>query len=151
MMLVDTKTKRFVLSLLRKHNIMTIATIRPDGYPQATTVEYVNDGLTLYFACDRDSQKVANLKKNKKVSLTIDHEYAAWDRIQGLSMGAVAAVLTKADEIARARNLLIKKFPEMAQMSEEDLAATALVRVTPKVVSVIDYTRGFGHTDLVRV
>lgn len=129
---------------------MTIATVRPDGFPQATTVTFANDGLTIYFMCDRDSQKVANLKKNKKVSLTIDHE-APWNRIQGLSMGALAQVLTRPDEIARARNLLGKKFPEMGQMSEEDLAQSALVKVTPRVVSVIDYTRGFGHTDLVRV
>jgi hypothetical protein len=39
----------------------------------------------------------------------------------------------------------------MADMSEEDLAATAVVKVTPKVVSVIDYTKGFGHSDLVKV
>ncbi len=60
--LVDTKTKRLVLSLLREHNIMTIATVRPDGYPQATTVAFANDGTNIYFACDRDCQKVANLK-----------------------------------------------------------------------------------------
>ena len=27
---------------------MTIATLRPDGWPQATTVGYVSEGLTLY-------------------------------------------------------------------------------------------------------
>ena len=26
-----------------------------------------------------------------------------------------------------------------------------LYRVTPSVISVLDYTKGFGHTDLVRV
>ena len=35
---------------------MTVATNRPDGWPQATTVGYVNDGLTLYFLCDPESQ-----------------------------------------------------------------------------------------------
>jgi hypothetical protein len=28
---------------------MTIATLRADGWPQATTVGYVTEGLTLYF------------------------------------------------------------------------------------------------------
>jgi hypothetical protein len=29
-------------------------------------------------------------------------------------------------------------------------AGTAFVKVTPKVISVLDYSKGFGHTDLVR-
>jgi hypothetical protein len=36
------------------------------------------------------------------------------------------------------------------KISKEDLAATAFVKVTPKVISVLDYSKGFGHTDLVR-
>jgi hypothetical protein len=40
---------------------MGIATIRPDGWPQTTTVGYANAGLTLYFLCAKDSQKAASL------------------------------------------------------------------------------------------
>jgi hypothetical protein len=43
---MDDTVKRRILSLLDEH---TLATLRPDGWPQATTVGYVNDGLTLYF------------------------------------------------------------------------------------------------------
>ena len=46
-----------ILTLLDQHRIMTVATLRPDGWPQATTIGYVNDGLTLYFLCGLDSQK----------------------------------------------------------------------------------------------
>jgi hypothetical protein len=35
--------------MLDQHRIMTVATLRPDGWPQATTVGYVNDGLTSIF------------------------------------------------------------------------------------------------------
>jgi len=42
---------------------MTLATLRPDGWPQATTVGYVNDGLTLYFLCGLDSQEPANIAR----------------------------------------------------------------------------------------
>lgn len=40
-----------ILAILDGANDMTPATIRPDGYPQATTVSYTHDGLTLYFGC----------------------------------------------------------------------------------------------------
>ena len=45
-----------ILAVLSGANDMTIATIRGDGYPQATTVSYANDDLTLYFGCGSDSQ-----------------------------------------------------------------------------------------------
>ena len=38
-----------ILSILNAADEMTVATIRPDGYPQATTVNYVSDGFAIYF------------------------------------------------------------------------------------------------------
>jgi hypothetical protein len=44
---MEDDIKRKILALLDQHRIMTVATLRPDGWPQATTVGYVNEGLTL--------------------------------------------------------------------------------------------------------
>jgi nitroimidazol reductase NimA-like FMN-containing flavoprotein (pyridoxamine 5'-phosphate oxidase superfamily) len=142
--------QKFILKQLKQHNIMRLATTRADGFPQATTVGYANDGLDLYFCCDRVSQKVRNLRRSAKVSLTIDHDTKNWAHIKGLSMGARAQVLSRPGEVTRAFELLARKFPQMRKISKEDLAATAFVKVTPKVISVLDYSKGFGHTDLVR-
>ena len=142
--------QKLILKQLKQHNIMSLATVRADGYPQTTTVGYANDGLDLYFCCDRVSQKVRNLKRSPKVSLTIDHDTKQWSRIKGLSMGARARVLSKPGDVSRAFRLLARKFPEMRTLSAEDLKGTAFVKVTPKVISVLDYSKGFGHTDLVR-
>jgi nitroimidazol reductase NimA-like FMN-containing flavoprotein (pyridoxamine 5'-phosphate oxidase superfamily) len=142
--------RKFILKQLQQHNIMSIATVRADGYPQTTTVGYANDGLELYFCCDRVSQKVRNLRRSPKVSLTIDHDTRNWARLKGLSMGARARVLSKPAEVTRAFELLARRFPEMRKLPKADLAQTAFVKVTPKVISVLDYSKGFGHTDLVR-
>ena len=144
-------TKRFIIEQLKAHRNMSLATVRPDGYPQATTVAYANDGLTLYFACDRDSQKVRNLRHSPKVSLTINKDWAGWKKITGLSMGATAKILERPADTRRAHALLSRKFKDMKGLSAEDLAATAFVRVQPKVISMLDYRRGFGWTKLVRV
>ena len=144
-------TKRFILEQLKTNRIMSLATVRPDGYPQATTVGYANDGVTLYFACDRNSQKVRNLRRSSKVSLTINKDSADWKKITGLSMGATAKVLERPADTQRALALLSRKFKDMKGLSAEDLAATAFVRVQPKVVSMLDYRRGFGWTKLVKV
>ena len=144
-------TKRLILEQLKTHRNMSLATVRPDGYPQATTVAFANDGLTLYFACDRNGQKVRNLQRSPKVSLTINKDTANWKKITGLSMGATAKVLERPADTQRALALLSRKFKDMKGLSEEDLAETAFVRVQPKVISMLDYRRGFGWTKLVRI
>ncbi len=148
---MNAELKRLVLELLRNHGIMSLATVRPDGWPQATTVAYANDGLTLYFACDRDSQKARNIARAPRVSLTVNHDYEDWSEIRGLSMGARADVLARPADLRRAWRTLGSKFPAMADMTEEERAQAAVVRVRPVVISVIDYQRGFGHTDLLAV
>ena len=144
-------SKRFILEQLKAHHNMSLATVRPDGYPQATIVAYANDGLTIYFACERDSQKVRNLRRSPKVSLTVSRDWAGWKKITGLSMGGNARILERETDRARAYAALARKFKTMKGLSAEDVAATAFVRVQPNVVSMLDYRRGFGWTKLVRV
>jgi len=125
--------------------------LRPDGWPQATTVGYVSEGLTLYFLCGLENQKAANLARDDRVSLTIDHDTSDIMTITGLSMaGRAQAVLDRA-AAERILHTLPSKYPE--QLSLPGPMPTAdqvrIFRVTPTVISVLDYTKGFGHTDLV--
>src|SRR3954470_1153866 len=108
---MDEEIKRKILALLDQHRIMTIATLRPDGWPQATTVGYVSDGLTLYFLCGLDSQKAANLAHDDRVSLTIDHDTPDLMAITGLSMAARAQPVIDRDEAAKVLRTLQMKYP----------------------------------------
>jgi hypothetical protein len=85
---MDDTLKSKILELLDQHRLMTIATNRRDGWPQATTVGYVNDGLTIYSLCSPQSQKAANLARDNRVSLTIDHDVNDPMALTGLSMAA---------------------------------------------------------------
>jgi nitroimidazol reductase NimA-like FMN-containing flavoprotein (pyridoxamine 5'-phosphate oxidase superfamily) len=148
---MDEAIKAKILALLDQHRIMTIATLRPDGWPQATTVGYVNVGLTLYFLCGLDSQKAANLARDDRVSLTIDHDTPDLMAITGLSMAAHAKAVTDTAEANRVLGMLPLKYPEkipipVAMPTAEEIR---IFRVTPAVISVLDYSQGFGHTDLV--
>jgi PPOX class probable F420-dependent enzyme len=148
---MKASVKRVILTLLARNKLLRLATIRADGWPQATTVTYANDGLTVYVMCAKTAQKARNIRNNPRVSLTVDRDYKDWNRIKGLSMGAYAEVVREHDEIHRAVALLGRKFKEMAAMDEADLKAVSIVRITPQVISVLDYSKGFGHTDLVRL
>jgi nitroimidazol reductase NimA-like FMN-containing flavoprotein (pyridoxamine 5'-phosphate oxidase superfamily) len=104
---MDDTLKSKILELLDQHRLMTVATNRLDGWPQATTVGYVNDDLTLYFLCSPQSQKAANLARDSRVSLTIDHDVSNPMAITGLSMAALAQPVTDQSEVAKAMNLLV--------------------------------------------
>lgn len=140
-----------ILELLEMHRIMTIATIRPDGWPQATTVGYAHDWLTLYFLCGKDSQKAANLARNNRVSLTIDHDTDQMMDIKGLSMAAYATRVTDEAEGQKAIDLLVERYPAQkdAPIEMPSPRDVAIFRVTPVLISVLDYSKGFAHTDLV--
>ena len=43
---MEDEIRRKILTLLDQHRIMTVATLRQDGWPQATTVGYVNEGFS---------------------------------------------------------------------------------------------------------
>jgi nitroimidazol reductase NimA-like FMN-containing flavoprotein (pyridoxamine 5'-phosphate oxidase superfamily) len=148
---MDNEIRTKILTLLDQHRIMTVATLRPDGWPQATTVGYVNEGLVLYFLCGLESQKAKNLALDDRISLTIDHDTADLMKITGLSMAAHAHPVTDRAEAERILNLLPSKYPDapplpMKMPSPDEVR---LFRITPKVISVLDYSKGFAHTDLV--
>jgi hypothetical protein len=117
---------------LDTHNILTLATIREDGYPQTTTVGYVHEGLTLYIGTFPQAQKVANIRRCPKVSLTIDRDYDDWGQIKGLSMGGTADILTDPEDIRRVGALFTAKFPQLAALPAPlDPANVVLVKITP--------------------
>lgn len=148
---MDEAIRLKIMTLLDQHRIMTIATLRPDGWPQATTVGYANDGLTLYFLCGPDSQKAANLARDDRVSLTIDHDTPRVMEIAGLSMAARAQVVVDPAEAEKAMRMLMQKYPQDQELPlpMPTPADVSIFRVTPAVISVLDYAKGFGHTDLV--
>jgi len=143
--------KQKIIDLLHEHRIMTIATNRADGWPQATVVSYANDGLVIYCLISRDSQKYANIKRDPRVSLAIARDYPQPLQIKGMSIAARTVEVTDQGEIEHAAEVLLRRYPEYKVMPRPDPAMVPTLRLTPEMVSILDYSKGFGHSDLVRV
>ncbi len=141
-----------VIATLDAADDLTIATVRADGFPQATTVSFVNDGDVIYFGTSGHSQKAQNITRDNRVSVTINPTYKSWSDIKGLSLGGRARRVSSPEELRKIFALMAEKFPQITQyvqpQSGEDLA---LYRIDPEVISILDYTRGFGHTEYVQV
>ena len=140
-----------VLRLMGEHRIMTIATNRKDGWPQATIVGYVNDGLLLYCFIARAGQKYANISRDPRVSVAIASDFADPLDIKGLSLAGEGTFVSDNNEFDRVTTLFLARYPEYASSPRPTPALAPMVRITPTVFSVLDYSKGFGHSDLVTI
>jgi nitroimidazol reductase NimA-like FMN-containing flavoprotein (pyridoxamine 5'-phosphate oxidase superfamily) len=144
----DAELKDEILALLDENRVMSLATVRPDGWPQVTMVNYVHDDLILYFVIARTSQKFANIERDPRVSIAVGHETR--HRIRGLSMAARVSPVADSDEVERLNALILARYAGRVVFAPRE-ASSVLVRAAPEVVSVIDLTKGPGRPQLVRV
>jgi general stress protein 26 len=149
---MDHDLRALVVDLLAANEVLTLATLREDCWPQANTLAYVSEGLTLYAATGADAAKVLNIRRDPRVSLTVDAGKTDWSVLRGVSMAAHAHVLDSRSEIQRVARLVKKRFPSLVDFSDPERdRGWAFLRLVPRVISVIDYTRGFGHSVLAKL
>lgn len=149
---MDQAKRDFIIHILDQCQDLALATVRPDGWPQVTTVSFAHDGLTLYVGVGRDSQKAANIRHSDKVSFTVSAPYSDWSQIRGVSAAATARILDKPEEIEHAGACMLRRFPQVAQWAQEARSgAVLMLEIRPTVVSMLDYRKGFGHTELAEV
>lgn len=131
---LDRRAAAAVAELLDRERVMTIAVNRPDGWPQATTVGYYNEGLDLYFSVARSSQKLANLQSDPRASIAVR------SRSGGGSVGlSMAGHVTEITDPALADSLnrrLMERYPE-AHVYSPSGEAVALLRFSPVIVSAV--------------
>ncbi|WP_312010074.1 pyridoxamine 5'-phosphate oxidase family protein [Bradyrhizobium australafricanum] len=112
---------------------------------------YANDRFAIYFLCGKDSQKATNLTRDNRVSLAIDDDTPQVMEITGPSIAARAEVMDDPAEGKKALRLLFERYPEQNSMlgplpTPSDVR---IFRLTPTEMSLLDYSKGFGHTDLI--
>ena len=139
------------IEILDSHRAMAVSTVRPDGWPQTTIVGYANDGWNVYFQIFRSSQKFANIEHDDRISIAISGDTNYLSDIKAIYAGAHASEVTEASECTLAWTLLLQRHPNLADFGLPDLTETALMRAVCKYVSVVDYSRGIGHTEALTV
>ncbi|WP_296175381.1 pyridoxamine 5'-phosphate oxidase family protein [uncultured Brevundimonas sp.] len=128
-----------ILKLLDGQRLMTLATNRADGWPQASTLGYLNDGLNLYFVTARDSEKLRNITADPRVGVAV-RGVAGEGEAVGLSIDGRAEEVTDGDEVQRLNDLIHKGSPEISPWAPGG-DSVAVVKVIPErveAVAVID-------------
>lgn len=134
-----------VVSLLTSERLMAIGVNRPDGWPQVTTVGYINEGLNLYFVTARDSQKLANLEADSRISLSI-HTEAAVKGAVGVSMSGHAREVIDPTEIERINRLIFQRWPTVSVYCPAS-HSVAVLRVRPELICAIRAVDGRSRSE----
>jgi nitroimidazol reductase NimA-like FMN-containing flavoprotein (pyridoxamine 5'-phosphate oxidase superfamily) len=139
--------KETAIQILDTNRTMAISTVRPDGWPQTTIVGYANDGWVIYFLILRSSQKFANIERDDRVSIAIGSEPRDLGSLKALFAGAHATEVTDLKEAEHAWRQLVQRHPNLGQLGLPEGSETALMRATCKYISVLDYSKGVGHSE----
>lgn len=132
-----------VVALLDAGRLLSLAVNRPDGWPQATTVGYVNEGLNLYIVVARTSQKLANMTADPRVSVVIRSEARQGDAV-GVSMAARATEITDPVLIERLDRSVRERYPDM-HVFGPGADSVAVVHLRPEIISPVSVIAGRSH------
>ena len=139
------------ITILNENRIMTIATVRPDGWPQATIVGYANEGFRLYFLIYRTSQKFENIAHDNRVSIAVGHEPAQLVDVKAVYAGCDVHEVTDLAEKSRAWMLLAQRHPNLTDLAPPQTDEVATMAAECRHVSVLDYSQGLGHAESLTV
>ncbi|MGN6057293.1 MAG: pyridoxamine 5'-phosphate oxidase family protein, partial [Sphingomicrobium sp.] len=119
--------------------------------PKATMVSYANDDILIYFIVSRQSQKFANIERDDRVSLVIGHDFHDPSTIRGVSIAARASEVRDPRQRAQAVKLLLERHPGLRKLERPEAGHSAVMRANPEIITILDYSKGFGHADLLTV
>lgn len=139
------------VEILDANRLMAIGTNRPDGWPQVTMVSYANEDILIYFVVSRSSQKFANISHDNRVSLVMGRDFRDPATIKALSIAARADEVRDPKQRARAIDLLRERHPGLKRLERPEFSHSAVMRANPEIMTILDYSKGFGHADLLTV
>lgn len=136
---IHSRAVSAIVDLLDRERLMTLACNRPDGWPQATTVGYLNDGLNLYFIVARSSQKFANLQADSRASVAIRSESGGAG--VGLSMAGRVVEVVDPAVVERINSLVAERYPAV-HVYCPSADAVAVLHFKPGVISAVGVAHG---------
>jgi|SRR5689334_22521680 len=139
------------IDILNDNRLMAIATLRADGWPQTTMVSYASEDILIYFIVSRNSQKFANIERDDRVSLVIGRDFHDPATIRAVSIAARASEVRDPKQRERAVKLLLDRHPGLRRLERPEPGHSAVMRANPEIITILDYSKGFGHADLLTV
>lgn len=118
-----------VRALLDGRNFASVATLGPDGSPQNSVVWIKREGDTVLFSSTDGRQKVRNLRRDPRVSLTV---FDLANPYTSVEIRGTAEILPDQDK--RLPHELSHKYLGIDPPAERDDEVRVIIRVVPRKV-----------------
>ena len=122
-----------VLTHLREHSTITVATVSPTGEPHASTLLYATDGLALYAWARADSATARHAAQHPVVAFTVASPDGS--PVQAIEGTGSCRILRTPDEIAHAGAWFQHKFPHLESEPDGNLH---ILELTPAEIWVTE-------------
>jgi PPOX class probable F420-dependent enzyme len=135
-----------VAAFIEEHRTATMATVGPTGQPHLVAMWYaVIDGV-IWFETKGRAQKVANLRRNDRITVSIE-DGATYDQLRGVSIEGRGVIVEDPDEIWAVGVSVFERYTgpyteEMKPFVEVMLNKRVAVRVD------VDRVRSWDHRKL---
>jgi len=139
------------IAILKDNRLASLATSRPDGWPHCTMVGIANEALRIYFVVSRTSEKLLDIMNDDRVSLAVGRDVIDPASIKALSISARASEISDDKERRRVVRLLLEKRPALDRLEEPHLERSAVMIAIPEVIRLLDYSKGYGHSTLLKL
>ncbi|MGC9975657.1 MAG: pyridoxamine 5'-phosphate oxidase family protein [Syntrophales bacterium] len=146
---MDNDLEKRITEYIGKCRFCTIATVSADGQPSASTVSFNNVGMDIYFNTARDSKKIRNILSNSRMAIAMGKPRLPKtdEEITGIQYSGTAKILSD-EEIAKAPKAVVARNRLFNSLKP---GSSAVVKVTPLEIYLIDYSRGFRHRELLQL
>ena len=141
--------EQVLIDYLNEHNVLSLSTCR-NNEPRSTSVEYFNEGLTVYLLCEGGG-KIANIRANPKVSYTIHDPFDGAEDFfgaVGIQVWGEATVFKKSDDPQRAAEIL-RRYPALEGLERQGLGEALqatnfnIVTIEPTKIRYLNQRQGF--------
>lgn len=120
---------------------ITLSTLGKDGYPHSVPIGYFRLGDEIYLGCRAGTQKIKNIERDHRVSLSLEAGRTMGD-IKGVLIQGDATVYTDLDNLLRLAQeaARLRGVPE-DQLPSEPRPGAAYIGVKPRKIISWDYSR----------
>ena len=153
---MNTELGQQVGAFLAAHHVMSLATMGSSG-PYATNLLYACDGLALVWVSETDSRHSREIEVDPRVSATVAPDYTDFAIIRGVQIiGAARRIVTAHDRMRHlaqleARYSFLRQLAVAPLKLRQAYARTAVYRLDPVRIVLIDNTKSFGHKETLEI
>jgi nitroimidazol reductase NimA-like FMN-containing flavoprotein (pyridoxamine 5'-phosphate oxidase superfamily) len=120
-----------VSKLIGQERVCRVATAGADGKLHLVPVCHVLTGEKIYFGSGNDARKVANLRENPSIAVTVDLYSEDWAHLKGVMVLGTAALIARGPRFKQVRARLYEKYPQYREEAALATSDSVIVEVTP--------------------